>query len=105
MIVDYKKYEGRIPSLTLETLRNYIEFGVPTGGFLYSVLTDSLMGAFGKADDGNRTALGDIVMFIHNEAPGDCHGSEQHVNDWLEKGGRQGRRIFGENVTPTHSVV
>ena len=89
-LVDYEKYEGRIPPHTLETLRNYIEYGVPTGGFLYSVLSDSLFGAWGKADSENRDALGDIVMFIFNEAPASCHGSKEHVDDWLEKSGQQG---------------
>ena len=89
-LVDYEKYEGRIPPHTLETLRNYIEYGVPTGGFLRSVLSDSLFGAWGKADSENRDALGDVVMFIFNEAPSSCWGSEQHVDDWLDKTGQQG---------------
>jgi len=89
--VDYEKYEDRIPPHTLETLRNYIEYGVPTGGFLHSVLTDSLFGAYGKADPGNRETLGDIVMFIYNEAPGGCWGSSDHVKAWRRKKGRQGR--------------
>ena len=89
-LVDYEKYEDRIPPRTLETLRNYIEYGVPTGGFLHSVLSDSLFGAFGKADSENRKALGDIVMFIYNEVPHHCHGSKEYVDDWLEKGGQQG---------------
>ena len=89
--VDYEKYEDRIPPRTLETLRNYIEYGVPTGGFLHSVLADSLSGAFGKADNENREALGDIVMFVYNEAPNGCWGSKDHVKEWLEKEGRQGR--------------
>jgi hypothetical protein len=93
-LVDYEKYEDRIPPHTLETLRNYIEHGVPTGGFLYSVLSDSLFGAFGKADNINRDALADIVMFIFNNAPASCHGSKQHVDDWLEKGGQQGKHSF-----------
>jgi|3_EtaG_2_1085321.scaffolds.fasta_scaffold00283_34 hypothetical protein len=87
----YEKYEGRIPPHTLETLRNYIEYGVPTGGFLHSVLTDSLFGAYGKADSENREALGDIVMFVYNEAPNNCWGSRDHVKAWCEKEGRQGR--------------
>ena len=91
MKVDYEKYEDRIPPRTLETLRNYIEYGVPTGGFLHSVLADSLSGAFGKADNENRKALGDIVMFVYNEAPTTCWGSKDHVKEWLEKEGRQGR--------------
>jgi len=103
-LVDYEKYEGRIPPHTLETLRNYIEYGVPTGGFLYSVLSDSLFGAWGKADSENRDALGDIVTFIYNEAPGSCHGSKQHVDDWLEKGGRQGPDALYKKYEKRQSV-
>lgn len=103
-MVDYEKYEDRIPSLTLGALRNYIEYGVPTGGFLRSVLSDSLFGAWSRADGENRKAIGDIVMFIYNEAPGSCHGSKQHVDDWLEKGGRQGRHAFYEEHENRKSV-
>lgn len=89
-LVNYEKYEDRIPPHTLDTLRNYIEYGVPAGGFLRSVLSDSLFGAWSKADNDNRDALGDIVMFIFNEAPSSCWGSKQHVDDWLDKTGQQG---------------
>ena len=94
MKVDYEKYENRIPYITLETLRNYIEYGVATGGFLHSVLTDSLFGTFEKADDKNREALGDIVMFVYNEAPGDCWGSDENVKEWYKKEGLQGRGAY-----------
>jgi len=92
--VNYEKYENRIPHITLETLRNYIEYGVPTGGFIQAVLTNNLFGAYGRADEGNRAALGDIVMFVNNEAPGNCWGSSDHVKEWLEKEGRQGRGAY-----------
>jgi len=86
-MTNYEKYENRIPQWTLKSLRNYIESGVPTGGFLESVLSDSLFGAFNKADSDNREALHDIVMFIYNEAPADCFGSKEHVSEWVLHGG------------------
>jgi len=92
MLVDYEKYEDKIPPRTLKTLRNYIENGIPTGGFLYNVLLNNLMMSYGKADIENLAALGHIIMFLHNEAPWDCHGSKDRIEEWIKKGGREGTK-------------
>jgi len=102
MKVDYEKYEDRIPPRTLEALRKYIEHGVPTGGFLHSVLTDSLFGTVGKADDKNLAALGDIVMFIYNESPGDCWGSKATVTKWIETARRRSDDTLGNGAFFIH---
>lgn len=72
-----------IPELTKETLDRYVNDKVATGGFLYSVLTNDLFGAVGKADEGNSVALRAIVRYIYNELPASCWGSPAAVRDWL----------------------
>jgi hypothetical protein len=51
------------------------------------VLCNDLRSAVGRADDGNRAALADIVMFLHWEVPGRCWGSSERVAAWLHDGG------------------
>ena len=71
-----------VPSCTAKALERYIMDGVPTGGFLSSVLTNDLTGAFGKADLQNCIYLENIVSFIYNDVPMGCHGSEEKVLNW-----------------------
>lgn len=74
-----------VPKRILDGLERYIEQGVPTGGFLRAVLSNDLFDAFARADLDNRNTLFDIVSWIYNNAPSNCHGSEKVYKDWLEK--------------------
>ena len=80
----------KIPEHMREAMRLWIERGVPGGSFLNSVLCNDLFGAFGRADDINRAALGDYVSFLYWDAPSGCWGSPGKVKDWAEMGGLQG---------------
>lgn len=81
---DYEKiaFEKGIPMHTARALANYIEEGLPTGGFLHAILTNNLMQSFGRADFENSSHMREIVMFIYNDAPMGCHGSEENVLKW-----------------------
>lgn len=74
-----------IKPLILESLYNYIDAGVPCGGFLTAVLCNDLKESFGRADDFNRDHLFDIVQFLYNKAPAPCWGSPDKVKAWVEK--------------------
>ena len=74
-----------IPDRTIESLRKYVEHGIPTGDFLYAVLTNNLMESFGRADDENREALFEIYEYVYNKIPSSCHGSKAAVAAWLDK--------------------
>ena len=85
MSVNYKAgHEVGIPDYTMGALENYIEKRLPPGGFLTAVLEDRLSGAFGRADPSNLSALREIVRWIYMNAPGDCWGSPEKVDAWLE---------------------
>lgn len=71
-------------------LDRYAEQGVPLGGFLTALLANDLMGALGKADDGNQRDIAQLCMYVYNEMPGDCHGSYEIVDAWIDKK-REGR--------------
>lgn len=94
-MLNQTQYRDRIPPLTLESLVAYANRGRPTGDFLRCVLTNDLMGAVNRADDGNRAELRSICLFVYTEMPSDCWGSEQRIREWIELGGLEGmvRRV------------
>ena len=74
---------SRIPQITLESLREYVEHRVPTGGFLKAVLTNKLSESFSRADNGNCAAMFDIVHYCYNKIPSACWGSDEKYENWL----------------------
>ena len=79
------QYE-KLPEHTQESMRNYIEKGVPTGSFLYAVLSNNLVHSFMYADDANSARLQDFAQFLYR-APLGCWGSEKKVDAWIKRGG------------------
>ena len=74
--------------------RRYIEEGKPPGSFLRAVIHNNLRMAICRADSDNRAQLNDIVMFWHWEAPGNCWGSHDAFEAWVERGGQAGAEYF-----------
>jgi hypothetical protein len=77
------------------SLDRYADEGVPTGGFLQAVLSNDLMDAFGRADEGNRADLFEICSYVYNEMPAPCHGSPERVKAWLLAQGLRGSARSG----------
>ena len=73
-----------IPEYTKASIDRYAKDRVPTGGFLYAVLTNNLSEAVGRADSANRLHLPAICSYIYNEIPSACWGSPEKVKKWLE---------------------
>lgn len=65
------------PPKVRESLERYWTDGVPVGDFLQAVLCNDLVGAFMRADEDNRKALGDIVAWVHGTLPCDIWGSRE----------------------------
>lgn len=80
MIPDYNK----IRPDTIDSIKRYIELGIPPGDFLWAVLTNDLREAFGRADEGNIRAMFEIVCWLWNYAPAMCWGDEERVKNWLD---------------------
>ena len=72
-----------IPDYTIQALHRYIYKRVQTGDFLYAVLSNDLFRAAGKADENNKKAFWDILIFIYNEIPSPAWGSKEKVEKWL----------------------
>ena len=77
-------YKG-VSQTVRDSLKRYVENGIPTGGFLQAVLENNLMEAMGRADLYNRVNLFDICSYVYNEIPYACHGSKEIVATWLAK--------------------
>jgi len=81
---------SNIPQHTLDSIMDYVNNGVATGGFLTAVLSNDLAKSFTRADKENLEAMGAIVSFIMNKIPAQCHGSTSKVNAWCAAGGSKG---------------
>ncbi len=91
MMDDYLDKLEMIPAHMRDTMRRYIERGIPTGSFLEAVLCNDLMGALGRADEENRAALHGYAVYLYSYAPNGCHGSPSKVSEWISGGGLAGR--------------
>lgn len=79
MGVDY----STLPEHMRQGAEDYIERGYKPGSFLYAVLTNDLVEAFGHADDSNLAAMHTWAKWLYNEAPRTCWGSPERVAEWL----------------------
>lgn len=68
---------------TIESLERYRDQRIPTGGFLHAVLTNDLLHAVMYADDENRKALAEIVVWCYNRLPSASWQSPEAVKEWL----------------------
>ena len=84
--IDYSE----LPEHIQDGMELYIEEGVPPGSFCKACLEDSLVTAFGAADDINIYRMKDIVMWLYNSCPSSAQGSESAVKHWIERGGLKG---------------
>jgi len=83
VLTQAKKCYPAIPESTLSAIYRYVVLRIPTGDFLYGVLTNNLIEACGQADEFNRVALFDIVSFCFNEIPSKCWRTKEAIIEWL----------------------
>jgi len=76
------KIKNELSNAVKMSLMNYVNEGTPTGNFLYSVLTNNLFEAVGRADEKSLMGLPHLVKFIYNEVPCGCYGSPEKVKEW-----------------------
>lgn len=93
-MLDRTAYYG-IPEGTYDSLRRYVQWGVPLGGFLAALVSNDLMGAANRADDRHVLCFHELARFVFNEMPVGCQGSRPAVRAWIEMGGLEGERNRG----------
>jgi len=70
---------------TKDAIDRYAKERIPTGDFLYAVLTNNLKESFILADEENSRDLKEIVSYCYSHIPTICWGSKEKVKAWLEK--------------------
>lgn len=80
-----------LPDYMQDGMKLWVERGILPGSFLEAVLRNDLMGALGRADSNNIERLKDYGMFLYNEVPSTCFGSDEKVQAWAERGGMLGK--------------
>jgi hypothetical protein len=74
----------KIPEHMRSGIKMYLLEGIEPGGFLFSVLSNDLKGAFSRADSVNKLHLKDWVEFMVWHLPADAQGSPENVISWME---------------------
>lgn len=78
-------FEGyTVPERTKKALTQYVERGVAPEDFLKCVLSNNFVGAVARAEGENFTALQDIALWMYNQAPEACWGTEAKYLRWLQ---------------------
>ena len=79
-----------VPEHIRDGLIRYVRTGCPVGDFLTAVLSNDLKYAVLKADEKNRHALREIILWLINYTPSGCHGDAGSVPYWHGMGGYVG---------------
>ena len=78
-----QKYE--MTDVCRHALFRYLDKGIPPGGFLTAVICNDLLSAVSHADEWNLELIPQYVKYLYNEAPGNCWGSTEAMQTWMEK--------------------
>jgi hypothetical protein len=89
-MVDFD-YIATVPNTMHKGLREYIDRGIPVGGFLYHVLCNNLSDAVLVATDEELKSLRALVMWVYNCAPEASWGSEAKYLRWIQEHPGQAR--------------
>lgn len=73
-----------VPSYMQDGLLDYLEYGIPPGGFLTAILENDLFQTYARADQINCLTVGAYVSFLYNHADGRSYGSREKVQQWVD---------------------
>ena len=68
-----------------DSLDLYVNKHLSGGGFLTALLENNLVETFARADANNSTMIREYIEHLYWCMPGNCWGSPQKVNDWLNE--------------------
>jgi len=75
-----------IPDYMYEAVERWLFDHEECGAFFMAVVRNDLVGALGKADERNLSAIHAWGGLLYNEFPGKAWGSDERVKKWMEKG-------------------
>ena len=82
-----KTYGTGIPVNLHQPIVDYVQFGMPLGGYLTAIVSNDLTGAIGQCSTGDMTEIKFIVDFFYNNIPGSCWRSREAMTKWQASGG------------------
>ena len=68
-------------------INRFVEEGVVPGSFVKSIITNDLFSACVSDSSFTRRGLYDTVIYLHENSPNKCRGSEGNFWNWIEGGG------------------
>jgi len=77
-----------LPAHVHKRLEDYIQRGMPVGGFLQAVIANDLRDAVARADDSNIQVLPALAAYLFQNAPMMAVGSREAYEQWVRAGGR-----------------
>ena len=83
---------GKIPIQHKRHLRAYIENGEALANFLRAVVSNNLCDAVLWSGE-HGGSLKEFMLFLYNEAPSGCWGSDEKYDEWIARGGMQGAQV------------
>lgn len=82
--IDEKFEMWDLPEHMKDGVYNYLNYGIPPGGFMEALLTNNLFMAVGKADCDNIEKLPEWVGFLYNDFPLSAWGSREDMQRWID---------------------
>lgn len=70
--------------------KRYVMRGIQPGQFLMAFFEGDFHELCRRGGKDLVMELWPAVVFLHNDCPGGCFGSEGNVKEWLERGGLDG---------------
>lgn len=83
-----------VPEHIRDGLILYIRTGMRMGDFCTALVQNDLRGAVMRADPENRLRLREIMLWLHNCTPSQCHGSHEKYTTWHGMGGFEGFEVI-----------
>lgn len=83
MSEDYRFNNFKIPSYGVETLKRYVNMGIPCDSFVQAVIDNDLCAAVGRADFQNIHNIPAYISWLYNNAPAGSWGFEGAHERWV----------------------
>ena len=87
MTVKYGDKYYNLQKHVKEEVDRFVSEGLVPGSFVKSIIMNDLLGACVNDNSLTRRGLYDTVMYLHENSPEKCRGSEGKFWNWIEGGG------------------
>ena len=86
---------GDFPENLWGGFKRYVLHGIEPGSFLKAFFVGDFHELCRRGGEESVKELWPAVVYLHNQCPGGCFGSLEHVRDWMGQGGLVGLESAG----------